>query len=228
MLYDTLALYYDELLGDSESLDIWVEKVEKEINGRDILELACGSGELALKLGAKGYNVYATDISQQMIEVAKGKNKIDNVSFSELDMKDFTLDKKFDAILCFCDSFNYFNDLNEVESFIINAKKHLKDDGVLMFDTHHLERLNEFEDEYIEEGSLKDIFYQWTIKSDKLSSRLMEHFAFYFENNTVTESHSQMVFDPKALAELMANYLDTKYDLEFVENEKIMFVGRNR
>jgi len=222
MLYDTLALYYDELLGDSESLDIWVEKVEKEINGRDILELACGSGELALKLGAKGYNVYATDISQQMIEVAKGKNKIDNVSFSELD------DKKFDAILCFCDSFNYFNDLNEVESFIINAKKHLKDDGVLMFDTHHLERLNEFEDEYIEEGSLKDIFYQWTIKSDKLSSRLMEHFAFYFENNTVTESHSQMVFDPKALAELMANYLDTKYDLEFVENEKIMFVGRNR
>ena len=52
--YQALAKYYDELLQDVDSLDIWVQYIEKYIRGKNILELASGSGVMADFLKNKG------------------------------------------------------------------------------------------------------------------------------------------------------------------------------
>ena len=227
MMYGTLAFYYDELLGDNDSLALWTGELESRIEGRDILELACGSGEMALMLADRGYNVLATDLSSSMIEVAGSKRKGDNPKFEVMDMNGFSLPDRYDAIICFCDSFNYLNDYDEVKAMFENVRAHLKEGGIFMFDTHHPARLDEFEDEYIEEGYIRDLPYIWTILSDRINSTLMEHFAFYTEEGLIEEDHLQHVFDIDRLVSLLAEAgFEVSCDREFIEDEKVLITGR--
>lgn len=227
MMYKTLAYYYDELLGDNDSLKLWINQLEKNIKGKKVLELACGSGELAIMLAKKGYDVFATDLSSSMIEVAEKKVHLPNLKFDVMDMTNFQINEKYDAIICFCDSFNYLNNYNEVSLMIKNVYNHLNENGVFIFDTHHSERLNEFENEYIEEGYVNDLAYSWTILSDKINNTLMEHFAFYTTEGLIEEDHLQHVFDIVELKKLM---LEGNYQVEvineFIEAEKALVIGR--
>ena len=227
MMYKTLAYYYDELLGDNESLKLWVDEIEKNIKGKKILELACGSGELAIMLAKKGYDIYATDLSSEMIEVANKKTQLPNLKFDVMDMNNFDLNETYDAIICFCDSFNYLNNYNEVREMFENVYNHLNSNGVFIFDTHHQERLYEFEEEYIEEGYVNDLAYSWTILADRMNSTLMEHFAFYTSDGLIEEDHLQHVFDVNKLQKMMieSNY-EVKCIDEFIKDEKALIIGR--
>ena len=145
-----------------------------------------------------------------------------------LNMIDFKLDKKFDVILCIADSMNYIKDYDEMKKMFLNVKKHLNEGGIFVFDMHHVERINEFAEEYIEEGYVEDIPYQWTIQSDELTSQLMEHFVFYEEDGVVQEHHTQQVFDYNKTIELLkeCGYETYGYD-NFIPEEKVLIVGVN-
>ena len=90
---------------------------------------------------------------------------------------------------------------------------------------HHKKRIEEFKEQYIEEGYVKDVPYQWTISSDPFDDTIHEHFTFYTPNGMIQENHSQNVFDPKMIKEKMELYFDVKIVEDFVEDEKILIVG---
>lgn len=95
---------------------------------KDILDIACGTGGHLLCLDAMGYNVHGMDASPAMIEMAKKK------LFCPLDVKrmeNFLIDKKFDAVIAMFNSVGYSDDLFQV---FVDVKKHLKDDGLFVFD----------------------------------------------------------------------------------------------
>ncbi|MDD6005509.1 MAG: class I SAM-dependent methyltransferase [Firmicutes bacterium] len=221
--YQALAKYYDELLQDVDSLDIWVQYIEKYIRGKNILELASGSGVMADYLKNKGYNVIASDISEEMKEAAK--HNFDG-EYLILDMRDYDLGKEFDLILCIVDSINYLESYDDLQRVFNTAYKHLNDGGALIFDMHHKERLFEFEEEYIEEGYVGNIPYQWTIESDIENQCLLEHFAFYENDGIVSENHIQHVFDYDKVIEVLENtgFSVNGYE-NFIENEKVLIVG---
>ncbi len=102
--YEILAKYYDALLQDEESLKYWLDYIHK-LKGKDILELASGSGVMAKILKNEGYNVVASDISEAMKKASK--QNFDG-EYLILNMIDFKLDRSFDIILCICDSINLF------------------------------------------------------------------------------------------------------------------------
>ena len=56
---------------DDEATACWVELVKAHIRGTELLELACGSGEITIALAQEGYHVDASDLSAAMIEEAK-------------------------------------------------------------------------------------------------------------------------------------------------------------
>ncbi len=89
---------------------------EKKLN---ILELNCGTGEDANYLAKLGHQVLATDISGEMINVAKEKHQHKNLNFQQLDITKITSEtfiEKFDLIFS---NFGGFNCLsrNEIASF---------------------------------------------------------------------------------------------------------------
>ena len=221
--YYLLSEYYDELLKDDEAFKLWLKYIEEE-KFNTCLELASGSGVMAGMLSNLGYEIIASDISEKMKQVSvnnfKGEYKI-------LNMIDYHLDKKFDLVLCICDSINYL-EIDELDSFFECAYEHLNENGRLIFDSHNLLRLDEFENEYIEEGFVSAIPYQWSIESDKYDKQIHEHFTFYTKDGMIQEHHSQNVFDYDLLISKMSKYFDVRMIEDFVEDEKVLFIGKRK
>jgi len=220
--YEYLAKYYDYLLGDEEAFDFWLEY----INAKDyhtVLELASGSGVLAGILKKQGKEVTASDISKEMKEVAT--NNFDG-EYLILNMIDFDLHKKYDLILCVCDSINYLYE-EELEQMFKSVYKHLNDGGRFIFDMHNPKRLKEFDEEYIEEGQIdENVYYQWTINSDTFDRTVNEHFTFYTPEGMIQEQHTQNVFEVDDVKNKLENTgLESEVVMDFIEDEKILFIG---
>lgn len=205
MMYEALAQYYDALVKDDEATRAWVELIEHYIPQGSILELAAGSGEITIALANDGYDMHASDLSDDMIQVAKKKAGSEKVDWFPMDMCDFQVDGVYDGILCLCDSFNYILKDEQIEQLLDDVYAHLKDDGYFIMDMHSMDRLEEFAQEYNETGRIEhDVEVQWTILSEE--DRIYQNFAFYHPDGTVTlEQHIQRVYDPIHIKELLQN-----------------------
>lgn len=65
-------------------------------NGEEILDLGCGTGDLAEMIAEKGAKVTGIDNSADMIETAK--KKYPSIDFQVKSATDFSFDKQFDAV----------------------------------------------------------------------------------------------------------------------------------
>ena len=151
MIYDKLSFYYDELVKDVQATQAWVNWI------MDSVSSPC---ELSLLLAKNGFQVSALDLSQGMIQAAKEKDKKHKIQFYCQDMKNLSNLNTYDVITCLCDSFNYILSKEEVSLFFKEVSMHLKKDGLFFFDTHSLDRLVEFEEEFNETGCFEDCQYQ--------------------------------------------------------------------
>ena len=118
--FDHIAPTYDSLftrsvIGQLQRKQVWryLEKITPQLNGLEILELNSGTGEDAMLFSDKGFNIVATDVSEEMLKVTVQKtNQFSMQSrisshYLDLDSFDETLfDKKFDLI------FSNFGGLN--------------------------------------------------------------------------------------------------------------------
>ncbi len=206
MMYQTLAHYYDALVRDDEAADAWVDWIRTYAKGGSFLELACGSGEITLRL-KDAFALSAMDLSQDMIEQAQAKPGAEDVTWSCGNMLDLSGYGTYDAIGCFCDSFNYILSEEEAESFFAQCAEHLNPGGWFLFDTHSLDRLEEFEEPYEETGTFADgLQVQWVISAEE--DRIYQDFAFYCPERTITENHIQKVYHPDWLLEQLQKHFD--------------------
>lgn len=233
MMYDLLASYYDALVKDEDATKSWVKWIESKIQKGDILELACGSGEITLQLAKDGFHVTAMDLSKQMIKQASLKDVEHKISFHVGNMLELEGYGMYDAILCLCDSFNYLLEDKDVEQFFKEVSEHVKPGGWFFFDTHSLDRLEEFSEEFNETGSFEKCDYQWSITSEQ--DIIYQDFAFYMPDGTIVqEHHMQRVYDPKWLKEKLEPYFiieSIKTDFEFdgiCEGEKYFYSCRRK
>ena len=221
--YTYLARLYDSLLQDPEGYKFWLEYICKYIKGKDILDLASGSAVLVKQLCDLGYNLIASDISEAMKKAAKSNYSGD---YRILDMRYFSIPERFDGILCICDSLNYLAGLDEVLSTLKSVYKHLKVGGSFIFDLHHLKRIEEFKEAYIEEGTIEGIEYRLSIKSDVSTMQLLSHFVFYTKDKVIQERHRQNIFKAEDIKRLMEEVgYKVTYIPEFIPQEKVLFIG---
>lgn len=136
-LYKKFAKYYDLIYKDKnyeEEIKFIEKQLDKyDIEGGKILEVACGTGEHTKLLEDKGYEIVGFDLNEEMLEIAK--EKVENTKLLKENMKDFVLDEKFDTVLCLFSSISYNKNEEELKRTLENFYNHLKDDGILIFDT---------------------------------------------------------------------------------------------
>lgn len=114
--FDNAAANYDctftnSLIGKTQRGFVYqhVSGFLKKNNIKNILEINCGTGEDALWLARQNFQIIATDISEEMIFIAKSKEKLDNLTFEQLNINKISAffgDEKFDLI------FSNFGGLN--------------------------------------------------------------------------------------------------------------------
>lgn len=143
--YSAFAAGYDRMMGDVD-YDGWANYIDgflKAAGARTVLECACGTGSLTVRLARRGYAITGSDLSEDMLMVARQKAL--NVGLRLLpfvcqDMRRIALHKPVDAIVCACDGVNYL--LDGAEDFFRAAHKALTPGGLLLFDVSSAYKLS--------------------------------------------------------------------------------------
>jgi SAM-dependent methyltransferase len=149
MSYEHFAYLYDGLMKEAP-YDEWVKfvkaRIEKyKVNGKDLLDLACGTGELSVRFAKEGLKVTGIDLSADMLAVAQAKAEDEGVRipFFEQNMVDLVGQGHFDIIGIFCDSLNYLQSEEDVVLTFANVYEHLNKGGVFFFDVHSIFKITE-------------------------------------------------------------------------------------
>lgn len=97
-----------------------------------ILDLCCGTGQLAHILTQRGYYVTGLDESTAMLDFAR--HNAPQADFIKADARDFTLKPAFDLALSTFDSLNHLMTLADLTHTIEAVYAALKPGGVFVFD----------------------------------------------------------------------------------------------
>ncbi len=134
--YKDLAKLYDlvnqkkDYVGEVEFLKALFKKYD--IN--TVLDMGCGTGTHMKLLEEAGFKCEGIDLNQEMLEVAKSKVK---GYLTQADMAEFSLGKKYDAVICMFATFNHLLQLDYARKAIKCFKRHLNKQGILLIDLHN-------------------------------------------------------------------------------------------
>lgn len=139
--YSALAEVYDEVMRDV-SYGVWTEYIDELIckhhpNPEDLMELACGTGTMALEMSLLDhYNILATDRSEHMIDAARKKGAAigTSVTFKVMDVLHINVERLFDAVYMVFDSVNYLHRPSEILELHRQVLRYLKPGGLFLFD----------------------------------------------------------------------------------------------
>lgn len=108
--------------------------------GGRVLELACGTGRVAIRLARAGAGVVGIDLSPQMLEVARQSSAgLRNVRWYEGDMRAFRLAEQFDLGLIPGHAFQCLNTPQDQIDCLSCVRSHLRPGGILVV---HLDHMN--------------------------------------------------------------------------------------
>lgn len=219
-VFGSYANFYDLLYRDKDypaEVDFIEALFKKYANGtvKTVLDMGCGTGGHALLLAERGYSVTGVDRSEAMLSIAEEKAMKINGSaeFSQADIRDFDLNKKFDAVISMFAVMGYQNTNEDFEGALLSAGKHLRPGGLFIFDVWFgpavlTEKPSDKVLE-IENGDEK------VIRTTKARLRFMEHIVevqfhiMRIKGNTIgeqtEETHNMRFFFPKEIEYLLEN-----------------------
>ena len=105
---------------------------------RSVLDLGCGTGNHAIPLAQRGYEVVGVDRSPAMLDTARRKADaadVSSVGFQLGDLRTLSLGRTFDACLMMFAVLSYQTSNQDVHAALSVAANHLAPGGVLAFDT---------------------------------------------------------------------------------------------
>ena len=104
--------------------------------GHPVLELACGTGRLSIRIAQSGVEIVGLDISPSMLEHARAKAKTAGVDmeFVEGDCRAFELGRKFALIFMAFNSMQHLDDYDSLAGLFSSVRRHLTPGGRFIFD----------------------------------------------------------------------------------------------
>ncbi|WP_461226433.1 class I SAM-dependent DNA methyltransferase [Lacticaseibacillus suihuaensis] len=165
MIYSTFAQVYDTLM-DETLYTQWRDYVVARVapKGQQLLELAGGSGSLALLLDAAGFAVTDFDLSGEMLALAE--QKIDqagrDIPLIMGDMQDLSDMPQYDVVTCFDDSLCYMPSLAAVTAVFRQVASVLPVGGDFFFDAHSLYQMDQVFPGYMYNYQTEDYAFMWS------------------------------------------------------------------
>ena len=211
--YTGFAYVYDEMMSNIPYLQweayllqlLYSSGVKPDAS---IAELGCGTGTMTELLSDDGFDITGIDLSEDMLSLAR--EKVPGVDFLRMDMREFTLDKKQDAIISVADSVNYLESVDDLAKTLKCVRDALKPGGVFIFDLK-----TEFFYKYIVRnrtfrGREKGFSYVWKNYYDEAGRiHIYDVLIKHKKKRTVeNEIHKQHVF---SAAEIKAAALGTGF-----------------
>ena len=141
--YQSLAASYDGLMidGSYRKRAEWLDRQLKRsaIPVHTVLDLACGTGTIACLLAERGYQVTATDGSEEMLTQAMSKAAVLEERaplFLHQSMPRLRLIEPVDAVVSTLDSLNYLTREKDLRETFCRVFRWLKPGGAFIFDVN--------------------------------------------------------------------------------------------
>jgi ubiquinone/menaquinone biosynthesis C-methylase UbiE len=112
---------------------------ETHSKGQAVLEVACGTGRVAIRLAQDGIDVVGLDLSSAMLSVAREKSVgMSNIRWVQYDMRSFELGETFGLAIIPGHSFQNILTAGDQVATLKSIKRHLVPDGTLVIHLDHL------------------------------------------------------------------------------------------
>ncbi|MHB8897004.1 MAG: class I SAM-dependent DNA methyltransferase [Candidatus Geothermincolia bacterium] len=143
--YGELAAIYDELVG-ATAFDCWLDNFTRLVNRNEVhfdvaADIACGTGLAAAHLARMCGRVYAVDISEQMLEVARRRDGAGNIVFLRQGFSELDLPEQVDLLTCNFDSLNYLTVEEELCEALLRFGRSTRPGGHAIFDMNTCRQL---------------------------------------------------------------------------------------
>ncbi len=170
--YKALAVSYDRLTNDVDYeavVAFYKEILKREgVEPRTAVDLACGTGSVAILLAEDGLQVTAVDMSEDMLMVASQKSAgMENPPrFIQQKLQLLHLPRGVDLAVCALDSLDYITDPEDCAMAIQRIYKILNPGGIFIFDVNTPEKLRAMDGQvFLDEDD--DVYCVWRGEFDE-------------------------------------------------------------
>lgn len=185
--YTKTANLYDEIYkekdykGEVEFIETLIKKRFGNSKDINVLDMGCGSGNHLKLLSKKYKNLFGVDPNKNLLEIAS--KKVNNASFYQGEMSNYSNPRRFDLILCLFSTIHYNYNLKLLETTLKKFYENLRYGGFAIIDFISLKRL----------------------KKSVHSEKIFNNFKSYFENiphkNTSTYKITTYINNEKIIEE---------------------------
>ena len=218
--YLTLAADYDWLFdddvltgGDAISSPATVRLLQRTSRGSTLLDASCGTGLNAAVLARRGFDVWATDGSEAMVEQAAARFRREQLTiplrrclWADLPV---ALAERFDVVLCVGNSLVHAAGQDAMVAALTGLRRMARPGGHVVIDSRNWEKLNaerrivRVANRVITRNGRRCLsFYAWEIP-ERLQDEHVAHIVFVFEDGDRVEPHEYRIsFLPFTAGEL--------------------------
>lgn len=220
--YENFASIYDELIYDDVNYKDWALKIlnicdNLNIDRKNYLDLACGTGNLTIELAPYFLNTYAVDLSQEMLSIAEEKLRQKNIRSKVFcqNICSLNIKNQFNLITCALDSTNYIINEADLKNYFIGVYKLLKDDGVFIFDMNSYNKLTNILGNNTFNYDSEDVTYIW---ENYLNNDIVNMYLTFFVKsgqvyNRFDEEHTEKAYTEDTIISILKEIGFTIYNI---------------
>ena len=241
--YISLAESYDRLTNDVDYgavVDFYQQILDREgVMPRTAVDLACGTGSVAMILAQKGLSVTAVDLSEEMLCVASQKAMEAGlpVRFACQNLAYLHLPRGVDLAVCALDSMDYITDPADCEAAIHRVYRALNPGGCFIFDVNTPEKLRAMDGQvFVDEDD--DVFCLWRGEFDPETNICSYGMDLFQREGEVWhrsfEEHREYAYDAQTLTGWMKDagftavevFADRRFEAPAEGEQRIYIKGR--
>ena len=173
--YHELAASYDRLTNDVdyEAIVAFYHSIlyKEGLHPKTAVDLACGTGSVALILAEMGYRVMGVDMSEEMLTAAweKAMEMEMPPMFICQKLQELYLPKAVDMAVCALDGLDYILDPADCKEAIRRVYKALNPGGIFIFDVNTPEKLRAMDGQvFLDEDD--DVYCVWRGEFDEATN----------------------------------------------------------
>ena len=170
--YHALASSYDRLTQDvnyEAIVAFYHEILKKEgVAPKSAIDLACGTGSVALLLAQRYNRVLGVDMSEEMLTVAcqRAQEQGNMPTFICQKLQELRLPRAVDMAVCALDGLDYILDPADCKEAILRVYKALNPGGIFIFDVNTPEKLRAMDGQvFLDEDD--DVYCVWRGEFDE-------------------------------------------------------------
>lgn len=227
--YDEIASYYNSM----------IERFGTE--GRLLLDLGCGTGNLTHRLADMGYDVIASDASAEMLTIASSKNDSGKVQFICQSMTETELYGTVDIAVSTLDSINHLDSPEDILLCFQKTAENMNSGGLFLFDVNTIYKHREILADNTFIYDVDGVYCAWSNTYDPADHSVTIELDLFYENEDGSydrgyESFCEIVLERTVLEnylmqagfELLGVFEYLTMDEPTDESEKLMFVARKK